>query len=201
MSFYAALKENFAAQIEQKKREQRNRAYLQDPARMRERLAEYDAYTSGQHEKLLQGFRQYAETGAGRALGGILRQQELGAARRGIQFSGLAARGAAGAQAQLYGQAQEMQGAFASRLGMLAQQNRDAFLRGEFGFMNEIAKLELSYQFQRDLLKLQAKLQKDAESRNAFYSLAGSIGGYIAGGPVGSAVGSWLGGGTQDATV
>jgi hypothetical protein len=67
-------------------------------------------------------------------------------------------------------------------------------LRGEFGFINEMAKMENMQAFEERMTMLREKLQRDRESRNAFWGLAGSVGGWLAGGPVGGAIGGWIGG-------
>jgi hypothetical protein len=67
-------------------------------------------------------------------------------------------------------------------------------LRGEFGFINEMAKIDAMQAFEEKMTLMREKLQRDRESRNAFWGLAGSIGGWLAGGPVGGMVGGWFGG-------
>jgi hypothetical protein len=146
-------------------------------AKQREtRLGEYQKLQEGQFQDLTRGFRQFSEAQTGRALGSVLRGAELGASRRGIAFSGLGERGATEAQAQLQGQALGAQQGFASQLSTLQAQNQDAFLRGEFAFANEIERMHLQQGFEMDLHRMQAKLIRDQESRNALYGLAGGIG-------------------------
>jgi hypothetical protein len=149
-------------------------------AKQREtRLGEYQKLQEGQFQDLTRGFRQFSEAQTGRALGSVLRQAELGAGRRGIAFSGLAGRGATEAQAGLQGQALGAQQQFASQLGALQAQNASALMRDEYRFENEMATLHLQQEFRLQLTQMQAKLQRDQESRNAFWGLGGSIGEFL----------------------
>jgi len=87
---------------------------------------------------------------------------------------------------------------FQNKLGLLQSQQQDALLRGEFEFINQMARQENAQEFERSMTLLRDKLQRDRESRGAFWGLAGSIGGFLVGGPIGSAIGggitNWLGG-------
>lgn len=157
------------------------------------RLGEYKGYQAGQFEDLTRGFRQFSEAQTGRALGSTLRQAELGAGRRGIAFSGLAAGAATSAQAALQGQALGAQQRFGSQLASLQAQNQDAFVRGEFAFANELQAMYLRQDFEKELTYMQAQLQKDQQSRDSYFGLAGSIGGWLAGGPIGGAIGGAIG--------
>lgn len=149
----------------------------------------YDQTQVGQRERLLTGFRQFSEAQTGRGLGNILKTQALTNQRRGIEFSGLGSRGMAEQQAALQGQALGAQQGYASQLSTMQAQNRDAFVRGEFSFMNQMDLQLSSQRFQRELMQMQARLQQDAESRANMFGLAGSIGSWLVGGPVGGAVG------------
>jgi hypothetical protein len=96
-------------------------------------------------------------------------------------------------QGNLQSQALGAQQGYANQLLNLQAQNRDAFIRGEFSFMNQMDYSFQQQQFQKELLNMQASLQRDAQSRANMFALAGSIGGFLALGPVGSAVGGWIG--------
>jgi len=126
--------------------------------------------------ELTGAFREYAETGAARALGGVLRQQRLSSQRAGLGRGGLAGRGIATARADVLGQSLQAQQQFSTQLMTLQAQNRDLFVRGQFDFMNSMDMAFQKQQFTKDLLYMQARLQQDAEARQAYYSLAGGIG-------------------------
>jgi hypothetical protein len=162
-------------------------------AKRDKRLEEYRGFQQGQFDDLTRGFRQFSEAQTGRALGNVLRQQEVGATRRGIAFSGLAGHAAAGAQAALQGTALGAQQGFASQLATMQSQNYDRALQGEFQYAMEIDRMFLSHQFNKELIHMQEKLAQDRESRDSFWGLAGSIGGWLGGGPLGAAAGNWLG--------
>lgn len=143
------------------------------------KLGFYDTQQEAMRERLLGSFSQFSEAQAGRALGNILKTQALQNQRRGIEFSGLGSRGMAEQQAMLQGQSLGAQQGYASALMNLQAQNRDAFMRGEFGFMNKMDLAFQSFEFQKQLVNLYAKLQRDAESRTAMFDLASSIGSFI----------------------
>lgn len=140
------------------------------------KLGYYDTQQAAQQERLLGSFRRFSEAQTGRGLGNILKTQALANQRRGIEFSGLGSRGMAEQQATLQGQALGAQQGYASALMNLQAQNRDAFMRGEFTFMNAMDMAFLQQKFQMDLINLQAKHQRDLESRRAMGELAGSMG-------------------------
>jgi len=143
-------------------------------------LSDYDRLQSGQRNNLLQSFRQFSEAQVGRGLGNILKQQNLQNQRRGIEFSGLGARGMAEQQGILQGQGLQAQQSYASALDTLMYQNRDKFIAGEFSFMHQMDYAFQQHEFQMELARLQEKMLRDQESRDAFGGLADSIGPIIA---------------------
>jgi hypothetical protein len=150
-----------------------------------------------QREKMLGGFRTQSEAGIARQLEAQKRGAALSAARRGFApgSAGIGGgRAAAIAETQLRGAGEASFQDFQTKLGMLQSQQQDAMLRGEFGFINEMAKIDAMQAFEEKMTLMREKLQRDRESRNAFWGLAGSIGGWLAGGPVGGMVGGWFGG-------
>ena len=143
-------------------------------------LSDYDRLQSGQRNNLLQSFRQFSEAQVGRGLGNILKEQNLQNQRRGIEFGGLGARGMAEQQAALQGQGLQAQQSYASALDTLMYQNRDKFIQGEFSFMHQMDYAFQQHEFQMELARLQEKMLRDQESRDAFWGLADSIGPIIA---------------------
>jgi hypothetical protein len=165
---------------------------------LKQNVSLYDQLAGQQREKLLSGFRTEAETSVARSLDAAKRAASLSAARRGLGQAGISGgRAAAVTEAGLRGQGQQAISDFASQLGTLQAQQRDAFLRGEFDFMNEMAREQTRQAFDLQLISLREKLQRDRESRNAFWGLAGSIGNFIGLGPLGGALNNLLGGSEQ----
>jgi len=140
------------------------------------KLGTYDSLQAQKRNELLNSFTTFSEGQTGRALGGILREQQLQNQRRGIEYSGVGSGAMASAHTELAGKALENQQGFATQLMALQANNRDAYIRGEFSFMNAIDMGNMNQAFQRELLRLQEKLQMDRESRNAFTSAAQGFG-------------------------
>lgn len=155
-----------------------------------ESISTYDELIKGQHEKLLSSFRTGTETGVARSLEASNRAAALRAQRSGLGRGGLGGRAAALGEVRLRGQGQAQMGDFSTKLSLLESQQREAFIRGEFGFMHEMEKMVAEQNFEEKMMFLQAKLQRDQESRNAFWNLAASIGG-----AAGEAVSIYYGGG------
>lgn len=162
--------------------------------RFKESIGTYEELIGGQREKLLAGFRTGTETGVARQLEATTRAAQLRAQRAGLGRGGMGGRGMAVAEAGLRGQGQAQMQEFSTKLAMLQSQQREAFIRGEFDFMHNMERMVAEQDFEESMIRLRAQLQRDQESRNAMYGLAGSIGGFLAGGPIGTAVGGYIGG-------
>ena len=143
-------------------------------------IYDYDQLQIGKREDLLRGFRQFSEAQVGRGLGNILKQQNLQNQRRGIEFSGLGARGMAEQQGILQGQGLQAQQSYASALDTLMYQNREKFITGEFKFMHQMDYAFQQHEFEMELTRLQVKMLRDKEARDAFGGLADSIAPLIA---------------------
>jgi hypothetical protein len=134
-----------------------------------------------------------AQVGANTALQvrGVRDAAAQSSARRGLGVrSGLAQAAESRALTGLGGEALNAQNAFASNLeGILMNQQYETISK-EFDFSNALEMLKKQEDMEMRLASFQAKLQSDLQSRNAFFSVAGAIGGALAMGlPTG-----WIGG-------
>ena len=167
------------------------------PEDIQKNLSLYDELMKGQKEKLLSGFRTGTEAGVARQLEAAQRAATLRSQRAGLGRGGLGGRAAAMAEVGLRGAGEASMQDFRTRLGLLQSQQREAFVRGEFSFMNEMEKLVASMQFDQSMTMMREQLQRDRESRASFLGLAGGIGEWLGWGPVGTAFGGLFDGGQQ----
>jgi len=147
-------------------------------ARFDKDLARYDAEAQKYTQQLQNAFRTQSETSQGLAQRGTQATVNQFLQRRGIDSTrgGLGASLASSTQAQLQGQTMQAQQTFSSTLYGLMQQQRNAFINGEFDFFRRIDMMGYEAELQKDILRFQARLQSDLNSRNMFGDILGLIG-------------------------
>lgn len=165
---------------------------LKDYAKNRQLLANlalYDKQAQKYREDLTRLFGQQTELNVARQQAGVQSNLAQFLQRRGIAGeSGLAASLTASTQGRLASEASQTQANFSTRLLSAMQQQRDAFINGEFDFFRRIDLMGYEAQLQKDLMRFQAKLNSDLSARDLFLGTVGTLGALF-GGPVGAAVG------------
>jgi hypothetical protein len=155
-------------------------------------LARYDIESRRYRDELLKAFGLQTQTSVGLAQRGTQATVNQFLARRGVDATrgGLGASLQQSAQQQLQGQALGAQQAFSTQLLGLAQQQREAFVRGEFDFFRRIDLMGYEAELQKDILRFQQKIQNDLSFRDILMGvlgLGGQVVGSLIGGPVAGA--------------
>jgi len=149
--------------------------------RLNQQLTDYQKLQEQQYGNLTRSFREYSEGATGRALGGVQQGVALAAQRRGLE-GGLAESMRTQAASELYSQGVAAQQSFGSQLAMLQASNLEAFQRGQFEFINQLDMLSVKNNYDEQLMRMQARLIEDAESRQSFFGLAGGIADFFSAG-------------------
>lgn len=127
-------------------------------------------------DETLRGFRDYTEAGVGRSLGAANRSAALRNQRQGLGRSGLAGRAAAMSEVALRGQADAAQQDAGIELSKQMMGEQAGFMMQQSQYLNTLDLQNNQGRLNMQLAQFQAKLQRDSESRGAFYSMAGAIG-------------------------
>ena len=159
------------------------RDFMKQAQEYMERAKAWRAHQEQTKREMLPGMRGQMEQAAARALGGTLRGRRLSTQRAGLGRGGLAGRGMAEAETGVRGMAAASFMDASSRFLQQQAAERGQFIMQETAFENQMSLMQQDYRLQeameKRLLNFQANLQADLQSRNAFYDVAGAIGGFI----------------------
>lgn len=143
--------------------------------RFDEDLATFDATQQGQLQKLTDSFRAANEQQLAFASAPLQTQTQRGLLSAGIE-GGLAQSIAAQQQTNLASVGLQAQSQFASDIRGAQNQNREAFVAGEFSFFQNVETMLLKFDLNKELIRFQAQLEADQQKSNNMFGLLGDIG-------------------------
>lgn len=157
-------------------------------------LLRYDETQGKFFDQMRAGFRQRSQSIASAQLSGGEGALQRSAAQRGLSFSGLEQAGLANLYGQVGAAQTQAQSEYDQRLSELQQTQRDAFVRGEFDYFNELQRMSYQHDLDKDLARFQAELADQYTSGwGQFFNVLGQGAG-IFGGSYLQAAGSAMGG-------
>jgi len=123
-------------------------------------LAKWDSVQGEFTDRMRRGFQNSSELQAARQQRGVQSQTNQFIRQRGLE-GGMGADIFATTQNQLAGAVASAQADFDVQLNSLIQQERSAFIRGEFDFFNRMALIGRQGEIQKDIMQFQQNLQRD----------------------------------------
>lgn len=163
-------------------KQRRNYEQIQRGKQFDKALGKYDETQGKFFEQMRQGFRQRSQSIASGQLTTGTSAINQSMARAGLGFSGVQQAALTGLYGQVGAAQTQAQSEYDQRLNELQQTQRDAFVRGEFDFFNQLQAMSYQHDLDKELASFQAELaDKYSSGWNDFFNVLGQAAGMFGG--------------------